>query len=614
MARGTRTKVIGAAILALFVVVSVAWWKGRPRVGAPAVASWVARVSQETRAARPDILLVVYDARRRDDFSFGPHGNGRGDTPFLAGFAEHALYFQNAVSPGCWTAPVHAALFSGLSVCELGNDYYNPGYASFPDYFLSLAEILTLAGYHTAALADHPYFFNSRLQEALVRGFDQWDVVNDFTTFPFHTNIATPGGRVERRTPLGARPELEWRELRETIERFNRGEEPFGSPSEVDVDPESGLLLPRLDRLYADSPYFERRYRRILDDHVLPSGGARPFFLFLNLHMSVVAEPDPALFSRWLLETILVNLRAKGGVVQAGDTPRDVKRWLGDLATRLGLPAGPFSSAPSRLKHIFDNRFYDRTFRAAFEHLEARGLTRNLLTLVTSDHGMSFREHGEDLLQHGGARPYEYITSVPLVIRFPRGSELERLHRVRTERVSLLDLFPTLVDVGLGTGVFERSLPIRGRSLLERIRQDDFERVLLSECSLGPSPHDVLGDTAGYAKAIHESELKLIHAPRLYRTRQGGSGWPVSSRLDAAWTGPDPRPTLEALSESLDLLYDLAEDPREVRNLAAERRGEVERLRRIPSAWTCEPLRGGGHSPDWDPAARETLKALGYLQ
>jgi hypothetical protein len=419
---------------------------------------------------------------------------------------------------------------------------------------------------------------------------------------------------VERRALLDPRVGLEWPEVRETIERFNRGEATFAGPDELDREPETEVLLPRLDRLFGESSYFERRYRRILDEHVLPARGPRPFFLFLNLHMATIAEPDPALFSRWLLRTVLVNLRAKGGVVYPGKAPEDVRGWLFDLADRLGLPTGPFPSAALRLKHIFDNRFYDATFRAVMGHLEARGLTRNLLTVVTSDHGMSLREHGEALLQHGGARPYEYITNVPLVIRFPPGSPFARLHRVRTEKVSLLDLFPTLLHVGLGPGVFERNLPVRGRSLIERVEQDDFEEVVVSECSLGPSTSDVLPNTAAYAKAVHGRGLKLIHAPRLFRQPPEGPGWPVRHRLDAPWTGAGPRPPLEALSTPLDRLFDLARDPQERHDLASARPEEAERLRRIPSTWACEPLVAGGRSPDFDPAARETLKALGYLQ
>jgi arylsulfatase A-like enzyme len=575
--------------------------------------AWADRISAKTRAERPDILFVVYDARRRDDFSFGPHGNRRGDTPFLDAFARSALFFPRAVAPGCWTAPVHAAMFSGLGVCELGNDYYNPGFASFPSDFHSLAEVLAHAGYDTAALTDHPYFFNPRLSEALVRGFRQFDVINDFQKFEFVTNIGTRGGEIERRTPLLGLPDLGWDELRETVARFDRGEEASWA-SGVDVDPETGLQLARLGDLYRGSEFFERRYRRTLDEHVLPDGGRRPFFLFLNLHMADVAQPDRGLVSRWLLRTVLLNVRARRARLLAGESPRAPQAWLGDLAVRLGMPQGPFPSPLLYLKHVFDNRFYDASFESVWSHLERRGLTRNLLTVVTSDHGMSFREHGEDLLQHGGARPFEYITSVPLLMRFPPGSEGERAHGTRTERVSLLDLFPTLVEVGLGAGVFERGLPVRGRSLLDRIRSNDFERTLVSECSLGPTSSDVFPNTAGYAKAVYDGDLKLIHAPRLYGTRQGPGGWPIFTRLGGTWTGSPPPPLLEPLSEPLELLYDLGRDPKEMRNLARERTRDVDRLKGAAGSWTCEPLKAGGTAPAWDPAALETLRTLGYVR
>jgi hypothetical protein len=91
------------------------WQKRRPYavflvVGLVALLSWVAasrwpakRGSQPAdrplpqdnleaqRANRPNIVLVVYDARRRDDFSFGQHGNRRGDTRFLADLANRAV-------------------------------------------------------------------------------------------------------------------------------------------------------------------------------------------------------------------------------------------------------------------------------------------------------------------------------------------------------------------------------------------------------------------------------------------------------------------------------------------------------------------------------------------
>src|SRR5260370_23589598 len=140
------------------------------------------------------------------------------------------------------------------------------------------------------------------------------------------------------------------------------------------------------------------------------------------------------------------------------------------------------------MKQVFDNRFYDASFQAVWEYLEARGLSENTVVAVTSDHGMSFRENGESLFLHSGARPHQYMIQVPLVIRFPRGSELARWHGTRKEGVSLTDLFPTLVELVVGPARFQRDLPIRGLSLLSRIGSRSFEPILVSESALWPTP------------------------------------------------------------------------------------------------------------------------------
>src|SRR5262249_39784314 len=228
---------------------------------------WVRRITAETRAQRPDILFVVYDARRRDDFSFGRFGNERGDTPFLSQFKERSAFFEDAISPGCWTVPVHASMFSGLSVCELGNDFYTPALASFPSHFLSLAEILRIAGYRTIAYPDHPYFYNEWTPEgrqvvaretrsSLVRGFDLFNVVNDFSKYGSYTNIGTKSSRIEQLYRLTGMPALTPDEVRAQIDRFNRGETRIDLEREADYDAENDLYLPHLYPLFRESPYF----------------------------------------------------------------------------------------------------------------------------------------------------------------------------------------------------------------------------------------------------------------------------------------------------------------------------------------------------------------------
>src|SRR5579859_6893335 len=95
-------------------------------------------------------------------------------------------------------------------------------------------------------------------------------------------------------------------------------------------------------------------------------------------------------------------------------------------------------------KQVFDNRFYDATFEALWDDLKGRGLTKNTLAIVASDHGLSFGEHGEHPFLHDGARPYEYLTRVPLLVHFPEGP-LTPLHGVYSEKVSLKDVFPTIL-------------------------------------------------------------------------------------------------------------------------------------------------------------------------
>lgn len=542
---------------------------------------------EETRSSRPDLLLVVYDARRRDDFSFGPFGNRRGDTPFLAGFAQRALYFQDAVSPGTWTVPVHASMFSGRSVCELGIDFYNPGYSAFDDSFPSLAEVLSRAGYQTVAWADHPYFFNRETRFSLLRGFQQFDVINDFERYASYTNVGTARGAVERRYALAGLPAMDQAEIDGQLARFKHGELRFDLAREADFEPGPGLYLARLDELYRASDYFRKRYQASFDAHVFAGPRTRPFFLFVNLHMCAIALPDPGLFSRWLLRTLLMNAQSRGFLPEPGI----VAKRLPELT-------------PALQKQAFDNRFYDATFKALWEYLEQRDLTRNLVSVVTSDHGVSFGEKGESFHLHAGARAYEYISRVPLVVRFPPGSPHARWHGTRTEKVSLTDVFRTMVDLGLGRGVFRSDPPARGESLVERLERSEFDEALVSESALVPDSYRALPGAAGYSRALYSGAFKLLQAPELYRlTRQQVSG---TTRLGPGTAG-DRLPALEEL-------YDLASDPHEQHDLSRARPAVVARLKALGDPWRCAPLTTRAVRPEWDPEALKTLRALGYIQ
>ncbi len=607
---GTR-KLFLTGVVALLVG-ALLWQAHSPRSTLP---QWVKRITPETRSKRPNILLVVYDARRRDDFSFGPFGNRRGDTPFLTAFKDDAVYFESAISPGCWTVPVHASMFSGLSVCELGNDYYNRGWASFPHGFLSLAEILRYAGYQTIAYPDHPYFYNSNLDLSLMRGFEQFNVVTDYERYTSATNIHTNAGRVEYQSRLDEMGDLPPPELDHLVARFNQGGLRFDPGRVGDFDPLNRIYLAKLPALYRESSYFRKRYGEEFERDVFRGRRERPFFLFLNLHMATVARPEPGLFSRWFLTSLMLNAQERGQRLESLRPGETIGACLERNHRKLGLPHAPLPDPMTFMKQVFDNRFYDASFQAVWEYLEARGLSENTVVAVTSDHGMSFRENGESLFLHSGARPHQYMIQVPLVIRFPRGSELARWHGTRKEGVSLTDLFPTLVELGVGPGVFQRDLPIRGLSLLSRLGSRSFEPFLVAEASLGPTTYRQFPRSLGYAKAVLEDGMKLVLAPSLYRAAEGSAGWPITMRLDESWH-PEAGPSrgLERLERPLRLLFDLTRDPHERQDIAPQQAALAERLERRLGSWACRAPAWGNEGAIWNGEALATLRTLGYVQ
>jgi arylsulfatase A-like enzyme len=554
--------------------------------------------------SRPNILFVVYDARRRDDFSFGPFGNRRGDTRFLAELKDRAVYFENAIAPGCWTVPVHASMFTGRSVCSLGTDYYNPGYTMLSPAVLSLAEILGAAGYQTVAYADHPFFFSGDPKVSLIRGFAQWSVIAEFGSYSSYTNVGTPKNAVERRSTLTGMPEMTVSELETEMSRFNRRELPLDPERDGDYDQEHDLYIARLPDLFDQSSYFDKRYRADFDEHVFAAKNQPPFFLFLNLHMCTIANPDVGLFERWWLKTLMLNAQRQAARLEPPRSGESVRRTLNRNFRLLKL-RHEFDTPFTFLKHVYDNRFYDATFQAMWKYLERRGLMRDTAVIVTSDHGQSFGEHGEKFYLHGGARPYEYITRVPLVLRFPDRSPESALHRKYGEEVLLTDLFDTILEMGAGSPSPGRTAPARDRSLLRRLREDRFDSTFLSESSLRPYEDESRPGLAGYAKAVYADGFKLIYAPE---PRRVAEGWPLDERL-APGSGSVP------VEAPLSLLYDLSRDPHERTDLSGQRPDVVERLRRLAVNWDCRSeLTAPASKPDWDPNTVETLRALGYIE
>jgi arylsulfatase A-like enzyme len=226
-----------------------------------------------------------------------------------------------------------------------------------------------------------------------------------------------------------------------------------------------------------------------------------------------------------------------------------------------------------RARDLYDGeiRWLDARLRDLFRDLQARGALDGAWVVVTSSHGMELWERGA--LGHRGSLSQE-VLHVPLLIRPPGGISPPR---VVSERFSLIDLAPTLIEL----------LGLPGSA--------DFDGVSWASF--------LLGRGAAPGHPVIACEL-------------GRDGDERAALLDG------PHKLLANRGSGELRLYDLQSDPHERQPLdlpagaplpaIAERlRGELQRA--LDSAHARRP------PPDWSaaslpPDVRRQLQALGELE
>lgn len=226
-------------------------------------------------------------------------------------------------------------------------------------------------------------------------------------------------------------------------------------------------------------------------------------------------------------------------------------------------PHTPYAPPPPHATR-FASRPYDGEVAYADElvgrflgGLRERGLLDRSIVAFTSDHGEALGDHGE---QEHGFFLYRETVRVPLVLRLPGG--VRGGTRV-ADTVGLVDVAATLLDLA--------GLPVAG-----------LDGVSLRPAMTGPAPS---------RPVYSETFLPRYHF-----------GWSeLLSRTDDRYRYiRAPRPEL----------YDLATDPGERRNLAAERPAEIAAM----NDWILS--RSGGDAPapaPVDAQTRKRLEALGYV-
>ncbi len=311
--------------------------------------------------------------------------------------------------------------------------------------------------------------------------------------------------------------------------------------------------------------------------------GDRPFFLFVNLldaHLPYLVRAETP-----FLPVGVTQDRARAVPQSPSEYLCQPRPRARDLAILHGLYLGGVRAADAKLGALLDL-------------LRSAGLDRDLITIVTADHGEHFGEH--QLVGHQFS-VREPLLHVPLVVHGLR----DVAPAVIGAPVALLDVMPTLLQVTgvrIPDGLAGRPLPVAAGAA---VASDQEARAIIAE-------HDDSADQ----HTVPEPELaRLIRQSNQEARRNCPGGAPVFGEMRAVVRYP-----LKLLwyARYPSELYDLAADPREERDLATLEPSLVASLtaemeRQIRRRRVADPDAPNGPPGTLPPEVQSRLRALGYL-
>ncbi|HWE38947.1 MAG TPA: sulfatase [Isosphaeraceae bacterium] len=382
----------------LVVLVGVVGALAAATTGRRVVAEWRATAAlPPPPAGARNVLLVVLDTVRAQ--SLGLYGRDRATSPQLERWARRGVRFERALAPAPWTFPSHASFFTGQWPHRVGLEWE----PSLPPGVPTIAGNLAARGYRTAGFCANTMFCS--YETGLDRGFAHFE---DYHLSPRAVLASSPIGRWVLRQALGSLDVAELKWLR------------FQS---------------------RPAPEIRRSFRDWLGDD---RRGGRPFFAFLNF----IDAHEPFVLSE------ASRARIGLGPESAADRLAALDYWTTD---KRRLNARDVRRAIDAYEDCIT--FLDREVGALLDDLDRRGVLRDTLVIITSDHGEQFGEHGG--FNHGYSL-YLQETHVPLLILGPSTPA----GRVVPDPVSLRDLPATIMDLVGDTG----GRPFPGRSLAEHWR------------------------------------------------------------------------------------------------------------------------------------------------
>jgi arylsulfatase A-like enzyme len=264
-----------------------------------------------------------------------------------------------------------------------------------------------------------------------------------------------------------------------------------------------------------------------------------------------------------------------------------------------------------RLMNLYDDEIYynDHCLGQIISHLKALSIYDDTLFVIAGDHGDAFYEHS--FYAHGQA-PYEELIHVPLIAKFPSAQYAGK--RV-AGLVELIDIFPTVAAAaGLAPGI-AGSTYVQGQNLLGLAAEGYNQREY------------VFSDTQSLEIHNHYQSVRTKCWKYIERRRPQRSSRTLTSivahiikRRMIFDILRNPRHFLRSyFSGSNKLLFDLAADPGELKNIATERPDLITQLGQTMIKWQqqnddlAQQVGCSSYSYEESETLRQHLEKLGYM-
>ncbi len=240
---------------------------------------------------------------------------------------------------------------------------------------------------------------------------------------------------------------------------------------------------------------------------------------------------------------------------------------------------------------------------ARLKELEDAGLLEDTIVCFWGDHGVGLPRAKRWL--------YEDSTHVPLIVRVPekfRTGGQGRPGSAVSELVSFLDLAPTMLNLA-GAPIPQH---MQGRAFLGPNLTPPREYIF--------SARDRMDERYDMVRVVRDRRYRYIRNYEAHRpyaqhmaTPEGGATMKELRRLKAAGKLPAAAEQFMAARKPPEELYDVEQDPHEIRNLASSpaHQQTLKRLRAVHEQWAVQ-TRDLGLVPEPEIAAREQAAGSRY--